>query len=174
MNIFVAGIHGVGKTFLASRAAPNAGLLHTSASKLIREERTSPTWGSDKRVTDVDANQIALATAIKRHNEVGTRLLLDGHFVLLDGEGEMIHLGADVFSSLSLSRVLLIEADVNTVAQRIEGRDQRQVSIDHLQAFMEAERNQAQKVCAEIHIPLAILLAPSVEEFLASINNFGI
>jgi len=174
MNIFVAGIHGAGKTFLASRAAPNVGLFHTSASKLIREERTSQTWTSDKRVNDVDENQIALAAAIKRHNEQGIRLLLDGHFVLLDQEGEMIYLGADIFASLNLSGVLLVESDVRTVAQRIEERDQRQVSLDHLQAFMEAERNQALKVCAEINIPLTVLLAPSVEKFLASINNLDI
>lgn len=173
MNIFVAGIHGVGKTYLASRVAPAAGLYHTSASKLIKEERTSSTWANDKRVTDVDANQRALAAAIQRHNELGTRLLLDGHFVLLDGEGEMVRLGTDVFATLNLRGVLLVEADPQTVAQRIAERDQRQVSNDHLQAFMEAERDQAQKVCADLSIPLSLLVAPSPEEFLASINNLG-
>lgn len=173
MNIFVAGIHGVGKTYLASRAAPAAGLSHTSASRLIKEERTSHTWTADKRVTDVAANQHALAAAIRRHNDLGTRLLLDGHFVLLDESGEMIRLETNVFAALSLSGVLLVEADPLTVAQRIEERDQRQVSIDHLRVFMEAERDQAQKVCAELHIPLTLLNSPSPEEFAASINPLG-
>jgi adenylate kinase len=42
MNIFVAGVHGVGKTYLASRLPP---LMSTSASKLIREELATANWG---------------------------------------------------------------------------------------------------------------------------------
>ena len=169
MNIFVAGIHGVGKTYLASRAAPAAGMTHTSASKLIKEERALVTWTNDKRVTDVDANQQALATAIRRHNELGIKLLLDGHFVLLDNTGEMTRLDVVVFSALNLDGVVLIEESPQTVAQRIEERDQRQESIADLQAFMVAERDQAQKVCADLHIPLTILLSPSPEEFAVAV-----
>ena len=87
MNIFVAGIHGVGKTYLASHAASGSGMTHTSASKLIKEERGQATWSADKRVAEVDANQQALAKAIRRHNELGIKLLLDGHFVLLNNAG---------------------------------------------------------------------------------------
>lgn len=171
MNIFVAGIHGVGKTYLASRASLSAGMTHTSASMLIKEERTLSTWTTDKRVTDVGANQRALAAAIQRHNELGTRLLLDGHFVLLDATGEMVRLETDVFTALNLIGVILVEADPHTVAQRIDERDKRQVPVDHLQAFMKAERDQAQKVCTELHIPLTLLVSPSPEKFTISVNN---
>lgn len=169
MNIFVGGIHGVGKTYLASRAAPDAGLFHTSASKLIKEERTLSTWANDKRVTDVDANQRALAAAIRRHNDAGTRILLDGHFVLLGESGDFIHLATAVFDALNLRGVLLVETDPQIVAKRIAERDQRQVSNEHLSAFMKAEREQAHKVCAELNIPLSRLISPSQAEFSASI-----
>ena len=170
MNIFVAGIHGVGKTYLASRVAPYVGMTHTSASKLIKEERALPTWSKDKHVIDVGENQLALAAAVHRHNEVGTRLLLDGHFVLLGESDELILLEDDVFSTLSLRSVILVEEDLQMVARRITDRDQLNVSIDHLHAFMMAERGQAQKVCAELHIPLTILVSPSPEEFAASVS----
>ena len=39
MTIFVAGIHGVGKTFLAQPAAARLGMRYATASQLIREER---------------------------------------------------------------------------------------------------------------------------------------
>lgn len=172
MNIFIAGIHGVGKTFLASRAAHDAGMTHTSASKLIKEERALPSWSNDKRVVDVDENQIALAAAVRRHNVLGTRLLLDGHFVLLNSNNEMIRLEGEVFASLSLNGVILIEAEPLTIARRIEERDQRRAPIDHLQAFMKAERDHAQMVCAALHIPFALLDSPSSEEFAASIASF--
>ncbi|OOO02136.1 MAG: hypothetical protein USCGTAYLOR_01638 [Chromatiales bacterium USCg_Taylor] len=161
----------VGKTYLATHAAPDTGMFHTSASKLIKEERALATWTDDKRVTDVDANQRALAAAVRRHNGAGTRLLLDGHFVLLNADGEMTRLDVDVFASLALDSVVLIEADPQTVAQRIEERDQRQASLDQLQIFLETERAQAKKVCAELQIPLTILLSPSLEEFAAAIPH---
>lgn len=173
MNVFVAGIHGVGKTYLASRAAPYAGMTHTSASKLIKEERALTTWSKDKHVVDVDENQLALAAAVRRHNKLGTRLLLDGHFVLLGESDELILLGVNVFSTLSLRSVILVEEDLLTVARRIADRDQHNVSIDHMHGFMMAERGQAQKVCAVLHIPLTILVSPSPEEFAASVSLKG-
>jgi adenylate kinase len=169
MNVFIAGIHGAGKSYLASRAAHKIGMVHTSASKLIKEERTLMTWNDDKRVSDVNANQCALVAAVRRHNEEGIRLLLDGHFVLLNESGEMIRLNEDVFAELNLKLVILIEAEPHIVAQRIALRDQRQLTLDHLNSFLLAEREQAESVCEQLDIPLAILLSPSEEKFMAAV-----
>ena len=169
MNIFVAGVHGVGKTYLASRLPKSIGLLHTSASRLIKEEQATPNWGTDKRVSDVQANQIALAAAVRRHNAARTRLLLDGHFVLLDTEGVFKHLDAEVFRPLNLDGVVLIEADAPTVAARIRIRDQREADLAHIVDFIAAEREQAQLVCDGLGIPLVILESPSVDAFAQAV-----
>ncbi|MGJ0483728.1 MAG: ATP-binding protein [Methylomicrobium sp.] len=132
MNIFIAGVHGVGKTYLASQLPATFGLIHTSASKLIKEELTMSNWGVDKRVNDVDVNQIALAAAVQRYNAAGTRLLLDGHFVLLNSEDNFLRLDIEVFNSLNLDGVVLLEADPNVIARRIFERDGREAKIDHL------------------------------------------
>jgi len=44
MTIFVAGIHGVGKTYVAKPVAQRLGLRYATASQLIREERCRETW----------------------------------------------------------------------------------------------------------------------------------
>lgn len=169
MNIFVAGIHGVGKTYLAAQLPDRIGLMHTSASKLIREELTMPSWGTDKRVSDIDANQIALAAAVKRYNDAGTRLLLDGHFVLLNTQGEFSCLGTEVFRSLNLCGVVLIEADPYTVGARVRERDGQELSVEQMQEFIVTERMQAQLVCEELGIPLRILDAPSLDAFVQAV-----
>lgn len=171
MNIFVAGIHGVGKTYLASSLPAGCGLLHTSASKLIKEELTLPDWSSDKRVSDVDRNQVALAKAVSRYNANGTALLLDGHFVLLDAASEFAPLGVEVFKSLNLSAVLLIEADPKVVEARVQDRDNLRRDSKWLAAFMRAERSQAEAVCQELDIPLCILESPSLAEFALAIAS---
>jgi len=165
MNIFVAGVHGVGKTYLASQLPASLGLMHTSASKLIKHERALPGWAIDKRVSDVEANQAALAAAVTRYNKAGTRLILDGHFVLLNPQGEFSRLGTEVFKALSLEGVILIEADAHTIAIRIRERDGRDADVDHIARFIAEERSQAQLVCNELEIPLLILEAPNPDTF---------
>ncbi len=174
MNIFVAGIHGVGKTYLASQLPADSGRLHSSASKLIKEELALPDWNTDKRVADVDKNQVALAKAVARHNTNGTALLLDGHFVLLNTDGEFVLLGVDVFKTLNLSAVVLIEADTKVVEIRVQNRDNLQRDSDWLATFMREERSQAEVVCRELSVPLRVLASPTVTEFaeaLAALNS---
>jgi len=171
MNIFVAGIHGVGKTYLASRLPTTLGLVHTSASKLIKEECAMPNWGTDKRVLNADTNQLVLAAAVKRYNTAGTRLLLDGHFVLLNDQAEFLLLGTEVFKSLNLDGVILLETDPHTIASRIYERDSREVDIDHLVEFMKTERSQAQMVCDELQIPLIILQSSTPGTFVEAVTG---
>jgi adenylate kinase len=173
MNIFIAGIHGVGKTYLASRLPVGSGLLHTSASKLIKEELALPDWSLDKRVSDVDKNQVALAKAVARHNANGTALLLDGHFVLLNAAGEFVPLGTEVFKTLNLSAVLLIEADPKVVEIRVQNRDNLRRDSGWLAMFMCKERTQAEAVCRELTVPLRILVSPSVTEVAAAIASLN-
>lgn len=170
MNVFVAGIHGVGKTYLASRLPPGSGLKHTSASKLIREERELPTWGTDKLVTDIDDNQIALAAAVARHNAQGVALLLDGHFVLLDQDGKFVPLGTEIFRSLNLSAVILVEAPVELVASRLSARDGARPDGEYLAAFIAQEQSQAYAVCSRLHLPLHVLISPSDADFAAAVQ----
>jgi adenylate kinase len=169
MNIFVAGVHGVGKTYLASRLPPQFDVMSTSASKLIKEELATANWDSGKRVADVDGNQVALARSVKRHNSEGRRLLIDGHFVLLNSRGEWVRLEASVFRALDLSGVVLIEADPMVIAARIGERDGREMDIEQVRQFVVAERTQGQLVCQELGLPLIVMSAPSVADFVDTI-----
>lgn len=169
MNIFLAGIHGVGKTYLAERLPTRSGLLHTSASRLIKEERALPGWDADKHVSDVDENQIALAKAVRRYNESGKALLLDGHFVLLDKEGLFVLLGVEVFETLNLSAVVLVETPTEVAASRVRHRDGLDRSPEWLAEFTAKERAQAELVCGRLHLPLRILSSPSEGDFAAAV-----
>lgn len=170
MNIFVAGIHGVGKTYLAKRLPAQSGLMYTSASTLIKEERALPAWNADKHVADVDANQVALAQAVARRNAAGTALLLDGHFVLLGQDGHFVPLGAEVFKALNLSAVVLIEAPPDVVAKRVTQRDELHRSPSWLADFLGRERAQAELICTELTLPLTVLYSPSDAEFANAIG----
>lgn len=172
MNIFLAGIHGVGKTFLASQLPSDLGLRHTSASKLIREELAQPNWSVDKRVDDVGANQIALSQAVRRHNDNGERLLLDGHFVLLDSAGNFVQLEVNVFRSLNLQAAILLEAPSDIVAERILLRDGHKLAVADVERFAATERSHAKTVCSSLAIDLVVLDVASSDILMKAIEPY--
>ena len=87
MTLFIAGIHGVGKTYLAQPAAMRLGMHYATASQLIREERGLSSWNANKLVDSVAENQAALISAVRRIKNEDRSLLLDGHFVLRTAVG---------------------------------------------------------------------------------------
>lgn len=165
MNVFVAGIHAVGKSFLCQQATSNGVWQHSSASALIKQELGSADWSVDKRVDDPDRNQRALVAAVKRVNEAGARLLLDGHFVLRGKDGSFIRLGAEVFEALNLRSVVLIEAPVGTVSERLKTRDDVVANVEDIEAFLNEERSQAGLVCGALGLPLTVLTSPDFAMF---------
>jgi adenylate kinase len=73
----------------------------------------------------------------------------------------------------SRSGVILIEADASTVASRLQERDGESVDRLNLENFIVAERLHAQKVCAELNIPLKILYNASLQDFIGAINTIS-
>ncbi|RUA80133.1 AAA family ATPase [Pseudomonas aeruginosa] len=164
MTVFVAGVHGVGKSYLCRKYASEHGVLHESASALINKERSSSSWGNDKRVRNVDENQFALKNAVDRIISDGSTLLLDGHFVLIGPECEFIYLPVFTFSDLHISAVVLVENSPSIVLDRLKARDSIGAVVD-VTEFLKAERFQAELVCKNLDVPLFVLDAPDYDEF---------
>jgi adenylate kinase len=141
MVVFVAGVHGVGKTFLCERFAAETGIMHSSASSLIKGELKSANWESNKLVSDIEPNQIALTKAVNRLTKNNSKLLLDGHFVLKDSSGTLVDVTEDTFKDLSLSAIVLIEAPSKTVNARLLSRDKK-TSTGDTSAFLKAEKKE--------------------------------
>lgn len=172
MNVFVAGVHGVGKTYLCEIAAASHGFTHASASKLIKEQLALPEWNANKLVTDIDGNQRALIAAIQRYAEAKTSILLDGHFLLRDSAGELTEINTNVFASLNLSGVILLEKDAKTIRQQIASRDGRDQSLDSLKDAMEVERYRAETVCKELGLPMTVLRSPTEQGFAQVAHDY--
>ncbi|MBB4518132.1 adenylate kinase [Paraburkholderia fungorum] len=172
-NTFVAGIHAVGKSYLCTQAASTGDWLHSSASALIKQELGSANWDSAKLVDDPNINQKALIAAVSRINGDGRKLLLDGHFVLRNAKDEFVFLGADVFADLNLDGVILVEAPASLVAERLQQRDGVIRRESDIQAFLDAERRQAESVCSALGLKLTILEAPDQIAFSSAIAGSG-
>ncbi len=164
MTVFVAGVHGAGKTFATKPACLKLGLVHATASQLIKQERGRSTWDTEKVVSDVDKNQAALISAARRICESGATLVIDGHFVLRRAPGDHERLPVDVFRALNCSSVLLIRSPVHVLLARLRARQDMSWTETELTKFSEAEDAHGAKIAEALGIPLQILDSPNAQE----------
>lgn len=170
MVIFVAGVHGVGKTYLCQAFASTTGLRHASASQLIKEERQLESWGGDKVVSEILDNQDALDIAVNRILKEHPSLILDGHFVLKKVGGVLEEVPLVTFDRLTLSAIILVENDSKLIAERLLQRDSNNAAGD-LEQFIQSERRAAMNTSLSLNIPFFLLHNPSTESFADCIES---
>lgn len=169
-TIFVAGIHGVGKTYLCESIA-NLGLIFASASQIIKRELIDKNWSKEKIVSEADKNQVALICGVEKikKSHKSNDLLLDGHFVLRT-QNDFFLVDQSVFKVLNLDAVILIEDDVEIIAARLEARDSVAAPKD-LAKFLRLEREQAKKFTSDNRKPLYFIKSGDVSKFSEVINE---
>jgi adenylate kinase len=165
MTLFVAGVHAVGKTYVAKPVAERLGIRYATASQLIREERGLATWTPGKEVREVDENQLALTNAVKRILAGGEELLLDGHFVLRQSPGVHIRLPLEVFDSLQCSAVLILTTPPSVLMERLKGRGDTSWQMGEIDEFNRAEVQHGCAVAESLGVPVSVLDSPEVDSF---------
>lgn len=145
--IFLGGIHGVGKSTFARELAERLGGETISASQLIREARNGElTWDSSKRVSAISENQRLLVSAFQRRTWSATVVILDGHFTLMNKQGDIERLSEEVFEALFPSLLVVLTDSPESIAARLEQRDGVAHDIAHLEQLQDAEMQHARKV----------------------------
>jgi adenylate kinase len=176
--VFIGGIHGAGKTTLSRLLAGLLSASHVTAGGLIRETasaaHTVTVGASDKEVPDVDANQALLLRGLDLYRArigVGS-ILLDGHFSLLDPSGAVVGIPMAVYEAIAPVAVLLVEADPQTVHDRLMRRDGAAAPLETVSVLASRERECAEAVCAALRIPMRTLAGDSMAEQTAEAAAF--
>ncbi|MDO9566554.1 MAG: AAA family ATPase [Candidatus Desulfaltia sp.] len=97
--IFISGVHGVGKSYFCEEVKRRLGLNAYSASMLISELKKER-FEKNKLIRDIDDNQDYLLSAIKRIRGSEKFYLLDGHFCLLNAQGQVQRIHLQTFLDL--------------------------------------------------------------------------
>ncbi|NTU81950.1 MAG: AAA family ATPase [Chloroflexales bacterium] len=170
MIIFVAGIHGVGKTSFCQQVAAALAFDHISASTLIQRAKQRAVE-RHKAVADVSQNQDILIAGLRAYKWAAPALLLDGHFCLLTKANAIEPVPIATFEQLGPVAVILLHAPIAIIQQRLQLRDSVAYSLDLLDAFQAAETQQADRVCAALDVPLFKTTSRSVTEGLDFIQR---
>ncbi len=154
-TIFLAGIYGVGKSTLAHALTTRLGVESFSAGDLISKEN-GETYGTNKAVSDKNKNQDILETSIAAILQKTDRIILAGHFCILNQLGEIEKLPDNVFEKLQIEKIILLEASPQSVVAHLFGRDGKSYSLESITAMMEEEHRLAAKTARRLHCPLII------------------
>ena len=153
--IFISGVHGVGKSYFCNLVKESTGIDCFSASTLIRE-RKKQGFPADKRVADIDENQLYLLAAVDDLRSNLGEFLLDGHFCLLNTEGVITRISLDTFTTLKPEAIILLTEDPEIIAQRRQTRDGVEHKSSDIKAFQDEEAKYAKEVAELLQVPLKI------------------
>jgi adenylate kinase len=153
--IFLSGIHGVGKSTLASKLKNLIDIESFSVSDLIR--RTGKNLDtSTKNTGGISQNQELWKNELHKLDIHGSILLLDGHFCLLDADKNLTPLPFSTFEDTNMTKIIFMKNNSSVIRERLLKRDKKDYSIELLENLQECELNQAMKYSADNDINLFI------------------
>lgn len=169
--IFIAGIHGVGKSTLCNKLSQQMPFEHLTASKVIKEYLNGSKVAEDKNVKNIAKNQDALIEGLSLIETNHELVLLDGHFVLLNQENSINKIPLDTYNLLSLKAITILIDTPQNIKSRIDKRDNKDYDLQLLEKMQNAEREYGYEVSKKLDIPyLEIDYADS--SALSKLSNF--
>lgn len=165
--IFIAGIHGVGKSTLCQNISSKYNLEHYSASHLIKKIN-SKDYSNYKLVETIDSNQDDLIIAIESFLDKGKKYFLDGHFCLLNSEKDITKIPQETFKNMNLKAIIVLTDDSKNILERLNKRDSSNYTFDEIDRFNNAELLYSKEVSEKLNIPYMEYKLGNSEEALHS------
>ncbi|WP_067841449.1 ATP-binding protein [Amphibacillus sediminis] len=169
-TIFISGIHGSGKTTLGTELSKKLQIPFDSASNIIRRT-ANQNWNNEKKVKNIDQNQNILKQGVEQLYRHYENIILDGHFTLLNEEGQIKEVGIDTFRSLGINAIIMCVANPEGILERLKHRDNRAAfTYEELSMFQKKEEYQAKNIAAQLNVPIQIYETDNNNKILDLIN----
>ncbi|MEH7623891.1 ATP-binding protein [Bacillus thuringiensis] len=153
--IFLSGIHGVGKSTLAAQLEKEINIKTFSVSDLIRKAGNNIST-SIKSTENISSNQDLWKVELNKLNIGDSKLLLDGHFCLLNKNRNINSLPLSTFKDTCMKKIICIEAEPQIIRERLLKRDKNEYSVALLSEFQNCELQQATRYSSENNISLFV------------------
>jgi len=172
--IFVAGIHGVGKTYLCHRLEGLMSVDHFSASQLISEFKCEKSNSTDKSVKSINNNQELLLRAIEKYIQTTRPTLLDGHCCLLNSDSQVERIPIEIFMGIEPCSVIVLYDEISSLVEKISGRDGVSYDAKLISYFQDEEIKYAREIAERLRVPyLKFNVAKgldSIKDFIGNLN----
>ena len=152
-TIFIAGVYGTGKSTMCSVLSEMLHIPAFSAGDLI-SAINGEQYGANKAVSD--KNKILLAELVLHLTKKKQKIILAGHFCIFNADNEVEVLPESVYPALNISRIILLEADIQTIISNLRRRDGKNYPVKSVSALIEKEREQSKQIAEQLNCPLNI------------------
>lgn len=150
------GIHGVGKTTLTDTLKNKLSITSIAISDLIRKSGNNIRT-NEKFTKGINQNQeVWKEELIKMSFDKGETVFLDGHFTLLNQEGEIIKLPFSTFDGLNLNKIILKIENPEVIQERLERRDQKEWDVKLITDFQNSEIERVREFSKLKNIPIFV------------------
>ena len=165
--VFIGGVHGVGKTSLCDSLSQKCGYEHITASALIKQNNPALITGIGKQVEDPDANQLTLLHGLAKARINYSKIILDGHFTLINSKNNIESISPDVFAAINPDYLIVLYEEPEVIFRRLKARDKGSFSLDGIAAHQTAEILHAKNIAKQLNKDLYEL---NIEQALQKIR----
>lgn len=150
--IFVGGIHAVGKGTVCEKLTQKFNFEHLSASQVLKWNEISDL--KNKKVQSFSTTQDRLLNNLSRIIEPNKKYLLDGHFTLLNSNGEPEKIDESTFIGIQPESIILLTCEPKIIFERLKQRDNSNYKLSVLEKMQEMEIEHANYISNILDIPL--------------------
>jgi adenylate kinase len=166
---FIGGIHGVGKSTICKTVCSETGLLHLTASEVLKWKDISENT-ADKAVVDILDTQDRLVVGLRSIVHPENKYLLDGHYCLLNKMNAIEKVPLKTFRQINPFFLSLITDDILAIKDRLEARDGKLWDVNLLNEMQEQEVFHAKEISAKLNIKLNICAAKNFRPIINDIK----
>lgn len=166
---FIGGIHGVGKSTACKSICDVTGLIHLTASTVLKWNEIKQ--GAEKIVADINATQNRLIEGLKAVTGNDEKYLLDGHYCLLNKMGKVQPVPIETFIQIAPYLLSLLIEDASIIQSRLENRDKKPYGINLLNEMQDHEISHAQIIAKTLDIELIIARSGDTSQIINSLKH---
>ncbi|MDO4297634.1 MAG: AAA family ATPase [Lachnospiraceae bacterium] len=154
--IFMAGIHGAGKTTIGKKLEEKWNIRCVAASALI-EAASDQVMPGNKVINSIEENQEFLLREVSKLRNYGGQFILEGHFCLINGMCEIESISLDVFEKLNPEMIVIISAHPESIARRNKDKGLLLSNVEFVDRFQRAEIGYGEEVGRYLGVPCHIV-----------------
>lgn len=167
--VFIGGVHGVGKSTLIQTAISRSDITVMTASEIIKWNEISS--AQNKKVNDIDDTQNKLIEGLRNKVDYSHNYILDGHFCLLDKDGEVQKVPFETFRAINPIGIVILLESSTKIVQRLNKRDGQSYSVELIHRFQEQESEYAKEVASILSIPF-LEIHGQTDETISNFKSF--
>jgi adenylate kinase len=167
--IFIGGIHGVGKTSLCKSISQQFNIAYHSASHLITDMKNE-VYSQNKLIENIERNQDLLSLAVDKLN-AEKWFLLDGHFCLLNQDGQITHIPQDTFTRLAPRALIVLTDTIESISNRISVRDKVRFNNQLLHDFQAQETEHSESIAKHLNSSLLNINVNNTKDIFDFVEN---